>query len=53
MFKKRNTDPNKRPRLLGELGDLSHAKVSASEFKYSKGTEISEKQSPRPISVGD
>ena len=40
MFKKRNTDPNKRPRLLGELGDLSHAKVSASEFKYSKGTEI-------------
>jgi len=38
MFKKRN--PNKRPRLLGELGNLSHAKVSASEFKYSKGTEI-------------
>ena len=40
MFKKLNTDPNKRPRLLGELGDLSHAKVSSSEFKYSKGTEI-------------
>ena len=40
MFKKRNTDPNKRPRLLGELGNLSHAKVSASEFKCSKGTEI-------------
>ena len=30
----------KKPRLLGELGDLSHAKVSASEFKYSQGTEI-------------
>jgi len=40
MFKKRNTDSNKRPRLLGELGDLSHGKVSSSEFKYSKGTEI-------------
>src|SRR5580765_2105062 len=40
MFKKRNTHPNKGPRLLGELGDLSHAKVSASEFKCSKGTEI-------------
>src|SRR6185295_12822360 len=40
MFKKRNTDPNKRPRLLGELGNVSHAKVSASEFKCSKGTEI-------------
>src|SRR5207344_3178295 len=32
--------PENKPRLLGELGDLSHAKVSASEFKYSKGTEI-------------
>ncbi len=29
-----------KPRLLGELGDLSHATVSASEFKYSQGTEI-------------
>ena len=40
MFKNLNTDPNKKPRLLGELGDLSHAKVSSSEFKYSKDTEI-------------
>jgi CRP/FNR family transcriptional regulator, nitrogen fixation regulation protein len=30
----------KRPRLLGELGDLSYSKVSSSEFKYRKGTEI-------------
>jgi len=40
MFTNLNTDPNKRPRLLGELGDLSHAKVSSGECKYSKGTEI-------------
>jgi CRP/FNR family transcriptional regulator, nitrogen fixation regulation protein len=40
MFTNLNTDPNKRPRLLGELGDLSHAKVSSSEFKYRKDTEI-------------
>src|SRR4029077_16819214 len=40
MFKKLNIKPNERPRLLGELGDLSHAKVSASEFKYSRNTEI-------------
>ena len=39
MFKKLNTDPNKRPRLLGEL-DLSHAKVSSSEFRYLKGAKI-------------
>jgi CRP/FNR family nitrogen fixation transcriptional regulator len=31
---------SKMPRLLGELGDLSHAKVSSGEFKYGKGTEI-------------
>jgi CRP/FNR family nitrogen fixation transcriptional regulator len=40
MFTNRNTDPNKRPRLLGELGTLSHTKVSSGEFKYSKGSEI-------------
>src|SRR6267142_2586077 len=40
MFTNLNTDPNKRPRLLGELGDLSHAKVSSGEFTYRKGTEI-------------
>ena len=40
MFTNLNTDPNKRPRLLGELGDLSHTKDSSGQFKYSKGTEI-------------
>ena len=40
MFKNLNTAPENKPRFLGELGDLSHAKVSSSEFKYSKGTEI-------------
>ena len=40
MFKKLNIKPNERPRLLGELGDLAHAKLSASEFKYSRNTEI-------------
>ena len=40
MFTNLDTDPSKRPRLLGELGDLSHAKVSSSEFKYRKDTEI-------------
>jgi CRP/FNR family nitrogen fixation transcriptional regulator len=40
MFTNLNTDPEKKPRLMGELGDLSHAKVSSGEFKYSKGTEI-------------
>lgn len=40
MFKNLNTDPNKKPRLVGELGDLSHAKVRASLFQYSRNTEI-------------
>jgi len=40
MFIKLNIKPNERLRLLGELGDLSHAKISASEFKYSRDTEI-------------
>jgi CRP/FNR family transcriptional regulator, nitrogen fixation regulation protein len=40
MLTNHNTDPNEKPRLLGELGDLSHAKVSSSEFKYRKDTEI-------------
>jgi hypothetical protein len=51
MFTILSTDPNKKPRLVGELGGLSHAEVSSREFKYSKGTEISEKQSPRTISI--
>ena len=40
MFSNINTDPSKRPRLLGELGDLSHTTVSSAEYKYSKGIEI-------------
>jgi CRP/FNR family transcriptional regulator, nitrogen fixation regulation protein len=40
MYKNLNTDPDKKPRLLGQLGDLSHAKVSSSDFKYLKDTEI-------------
>ena len=40
MFKKLNADPSKMSRLLGELGDLSPAKVSSSEFRYLKGTKI-------------
>ena len=39
-FRNLNTDPKKKPRLLGELGELSHAKVSSGEFKYIKGAEI-------------
>ena len=35
-----NTDPKKKPRLHGKLGDLSYGKVSCGEFKYAKGTEI-------------
>ena len=35
-----NSDPRKKPRLLGELGDLSHMRVNAAEYKYSKGAEI-------------
>src|SRR3954467_2989353 len=40
MYKNLNTDPDKKPRLLGQLGDLSHTKVSSSEFKYIKNSEI-------------
>ena len=40
MFTNLNTDRKKKPRLPGELGDLSHTKISSSDFKYSKGTEI-------------
>ena len=35
-----STDPGKKPRLLGELGELSHRKVSSAEYKYRRGTEI-------------
>jgi CRP/FNR family nitrogen fixation transcriptional regulator len=40
VFTNLNTNPEKKPRLLGELGELSHAKVSSSDFKYIKETEI-------------
>jgi CRP/FNR family nitrogen fixation transcriptional regulator len=40
MLTNHNTDPNEKPRLLGELGDLSDAKVGSSKFKYRKDTEI-------------
>ena len=40
MYKNLDTDPDKKPRLLGQLGDLSHTKVSSSEFKYIKNSEI-------------
>ena len=40
MFNKPNTDPNKKSRLLGELGDPSHARVSSKQAAYLKGTKI-------------
>src|SRR5215208_3188087 len=40
MFTNLNTDPAKKPRLVGLLADLSHAKVSSSDFKYVKHHEI-------------
>ena len=40
MFTNLTADPNKRPRLRGELGALSHTKVSAVEFRYKRGTKI-------------
>jgi CRP/FNR family transcriptional regulator, nitrogen fixation regulation protein len=40
MLTNLNIGAENRQRLLGELGDLSHNKVSASEFKYRKGSEI-------------
>jgi CRP/FNR family nitrogen fixation transcriptional regulator len=40
MFANLNTDPNKKPRLHGELGALSYTKVSSNEFRYNAGAEI-------------
>ena len=40
VLKNLNTGRDKKPRFVGELGDLSHAKVRSSEFRYSKKTEI-------------
>ena len=33
-------DADKRPRLLGELGELSYRSVSSAEYKYARGTEF-------------
>src|SRR6476620_9831791 len=40
MFVNVNAHPGSRPKVLGELGELSRAKAILSEFKYKKGTEI-------------
>src|SRR6266550_4803251 len=40
MFVNVNAHPGSRPTALGELGELSRARVILSEFKYNKGTEI-------------
>ena len=40
MFVNVSANPGSRPRALGELGELSRARVFLSEFKYNKGTEI-------------
>src|ERR1700751_5899997 len=40
MFVNVNAHPGSRPRALGELGELSRARVILSEFRYNRGTEI-------------
>src|SRR4030095_5054445 len=40
MFVNVNAHPGSRPTALGQLGELSRARVIPSEFKYNKGTEI-------------
>jgi CRP/FNR family nitrogen fixation transcriptional regulator len=40
MFINVNAHPGSRPKMFGELGELSRARVILSEFKYDKGTEI-------------
>jgi CRP/FNR family nitrogen fixation transcriptional regulator len=40
MFVNVNSHPGSRPKVLGQLGELSRARVILSEFKYNKGTEI-------------
>src|SRR5436309_2132994 len=40
MFVNVNSHPGSRPKVLGELGELSRARVILSEFKYSKGAEV-------------
>jgi CRP/FNR family transcriptional regulator, nitrogen fixation regulation protein len=40
MFVNVNAHPGSRPKVLGELGELSRARIVPSEFRYEKGTEI-------------
>src|SRR6478735_7184243 len=40
MFVNVNGHPGSRPGAVGQLGELSRARVILSEFKYHKGTEI-------------
>jgi CRP/FNR family nitrogen fixation transcriptional regulator len=40
MFVNVNAHPGSKPKALGQLGELSRARVFASEFKYKRGTEI-------------
>jgi CRP/FNR family transcriptional regulator, nitrogen fixation regulation protein len=40
MFVNVNAHPGSRPKAPGELGELSRARVTLSEFKYNKGTKI-------------
>ena len=40
MFVNVNAHPGSKPKALGELGQLSRARIVLSEFKYDRGTEI-------------
>ena len=40
VFRNLSTDPDKRPRLLGEIGALTHTKLRTGETKYNSGNEI-------------
>ena len=40
MFVNINAHPGSKPKALGELGQLSRARIIQSEFKYDRGTEI-------------
>ena len=40
MFINVNAHPGSKPKILGELGQLSRARVILSEFNYNRGTEI-------------
>jgi hypothetical protein len=51
MFKNLNTDPKKKPRLVGELGDLSHAKVSSSRFSTTGTPKFSGRESLQTTSI--